>query len=205
MSELLKGRAHPTVTYERTEAHRAAVGERTRGRWVGDRSPNYRHGMTNSPTYVSWLAMKGRCLNPANRAYPHYGGRGIGVCERWLTFTNFLADMGVRPDGRVLGRIDHARGYEPGNVEWTTPTENTAERNQRLPVPREARNVERARRLRDALRAHPEWSNVTIKAAVGVGNDAVARARRELEEAGEIPRLAPRFGRAGGDRVAGTK
>jgi hypothetical protein len=63
--------------------------------------------------------MKTRCLNPNASTYPRYGGRGVKVCERWLDFENFLADMGEAPGpGYQLHRIDSTRGYEPGNCEW---------------------------------------------------------------------------------------
>ena len=77
-------------------------------------------GGKTSPTYVSWRAMMQRCRCPSHVAYPRYGGRGITVCERWLSFPNFLADMGERPDGLTLDRIKNHKGYEPGNCRWVT-------------------------------------------------------------------------------------
>lgn len=65
-----------------------------------------------------------RCLNPNNRLYPEYGGRGISICERWMIFENFLADMGLRPKGTTIDRFPNNDGdYEPGNCRWATPKE----------------------------------------------------------------------------------
>ena len=87
-------------------------------------SVNWEH----TPTYHSWHAMKQRCLNPNSTHYNRYGGRGITVCNRWKYFLNFLHDMGERPEGKELSRIDEAQGYEPGNVVWETHLENTQRR-----------------------------------------------------------------------------
>lgn len=62
--------------------------------------------------------MRDRCTNPRRNGYPHYGGRGITVCERWQKFENFYADMCPAPPGLTLDRIDVNRGYEPGNCRW---------------------------------------------------------------------------------------
>lgn len=72
--------------------------------------------------------MKQRCLNPKNASYPRYGGRGIGVCDRWLTFEGFLADMGTRPAGMTLDRIEGDGDYGPGNCRWAGKTLQTANR-----------------------------------------------------------------------------
>jgi len=72
-----------------------------------------------------------RCFNPNVRDYCNYGGRGITVCERWLKFENFYADMGDPPPGKWLDRRNNDRGYGPDNCHWTTPTEQA--RNRRSP------------------------------------------------------------------------
>lgn len=75
-------------------------------------------------TYQSWRHMKSRCNNPSNLDYPNYGGRGITVCDRWLNdYDAFFEDMGERPKGFSLDRINNNGNYEPLNCRWATPTE----------------------------------------------------------------------------------
>lgn len=76
--------------------------------------------------YGSWQAMKNRCYNKNNVDYHYYGGRGITVCERWIdSFVDFAIDVGDRPIGMTLDRIDNDGNYEPNNVKWSTQSEQT--------------------------------------------------------------------------------
>ena len=80
-------------------------------------------GGKKSPTYKTWQAMLDRGTNTNSENYPNWGGRGITVCDRWIKFENFLEDMGERPKGLSIDRIDNNKGYEPGNCKWSTRLE----------------------------------------------------------------------------------
>jgi hypothetical protein len=81
-----------------------------------------------SPEYQSWTSMLARVRATTGRRYRDYGAGGITVCERWLVFENFLADMGPRPAGTSIDRINNDGNYEPGNCRWATDSQQVANR-----------------------------------------------------------------------------
>jgi hypothetical protein len=91
-------------------------------------SRNKQHGLTDTIEHRTWARIRRRCNSPSYHNYPRYGGRGISVCARWDDFANFLADMGARPEGMTLDRIDNDGNYEPSNCRWATPTQQSRNR-----------------------------------------------------------------------------
>lgn len=78
--------------------------------------------------YYIWCDMRRRCADTKHRQFKDYGGRGVAVCDRWLNFAAFMDDMGLRPDGMSLDRIDNEKGYSPDNCRWSTRKEQNSNR-----------------------------------------------------------------------------
>lgn len=88
-----------------------------------------KHGKHGSGAYKTWDKMIQRCTNPKNHAYKHYGEKGVFVCKEWMEFKSFYADMGDRPNGMTIDRLNHEDGYYKENCVWTTQesqTQNTS-------------------------------------------------------------------------------
>jgi hypothetical protein len=138
--------------YERTLAIRAAQSKR-----------QTRHGLSHTPTHELWTAIIQWCTNPKNINYRWYGGRGTAVCDRWMKFDDFLADMGEKPEGMILGRADRKGNFEPGNCAWQ---------------PRQQADLERRReksrqRYRRRVEEDPEYSRwVHMKQRHGLDREA---------------------------------
>lgn len=105
--------------------------------------PGVKHGMCYTPTYNSWFSMKRRCSGKIAEKNARYRDRGITVCERWHSFIHFFEDMGLRPPGTTLERVDNNKGYDPGNCKWATPKEqqNNTRLNRRVTFAGKTQNV----------------------------------------------------------------
>jgi hypothetical protein len=128
----------------------------------------FKHGHSNSAgkrastkAYMCWRNMIRRCSNEKCVTYSSYGGRGIKVCDRWLVFENFLADMGEPPLGKEIDRIDNDGNYEPRNCRWATKLEQAA-------------NKRTSSRItyRGETKSIPEWAKI-----IGI---SAARLRQRL-------------------------
>lgn len=130
-----------------------------------------RGGRNSTATYCVWTSMIQRCENPKVRSFHRYGGRGIRVCDRWRgSFEAFLADMGEKPSGRTIDRIDVNGNYEPSNCRWATPAEQARNRGNNVLT------ADGVRTIRDRL-SHGERA-LSIARELGVGVRTVYSVKR---------------------------
>lgn len=127
-----------------------------------------RHGRSHEArgsAYASWRSMRDRCNAPNNPEYSNYGGRGIRICQRWDSFKAFVADMGERPPGTSIDRIDVNGNYEPGNCRWATSVQQN--RNRRT-------GVLDADRVREILGRHEHGeSQRSVSRRLGIASRTV--------------------------------
>jgi hypothetical protein len=122
--------------------------------------------------------MRERCRNPTHHKYPLYGGRRITVCDRWLdSFENFLADMGERPKGKTLDRINQDGDYEPMNCRWAEPTQQNRNR-------RGCLTVDQVRAIRHALEREKARAELAVEYGVSpatIGDIARGKTWRDID------------------------
>lgn len=121
------GNSHTVSSFHLTGGYTKSCGCAT-SKWLSESSST--HGMSNTVEYEAWKMMKRRCLNPNDKFYFNYGGRGIKICDRWLaSFENFLLDIGKKPsDSYSLDRINSDGNYEPNNCRWATRKQQASNR-----------------------------------------------------------------------------
>lgn len=126
------------------------------------------------PLYCVWASMRNRCFNPNYRQWNDYGGRGIEICERWDDFHVFVKDMGERPNGYTLDRIDNNRGYNPENCRWASRKQQQLNRRISVYVEIEGR----------------KYRAIDLAHEVGVKTDTiVSRAKRGLPLKGVMSKV----------------
>lgn len=129
------------------------------------------------PLYGIWSNMKTGCLNVRNHAFPRYGGAGISICRRWLSFKNFVQDMGARPSLKhTIERKDGRLGYSPSNCRWATYTEQNRNRRDNVNI-----------RVRNETKTASEWAF-----ALGITPEAVYK-RIALGWSPERAAITPKY------------
>lgn len=144
------------------------------------------------PLYVTFHQMIQRCYNPGHKSYAYYGGRGILVCARWFySFENFVTDMGERPEGMTLDRIDTNKGYEPTNCRWATAVQQA--QNRRNAIPPEILDLIPKKRFDEGwtIKRISEEFDVSDKVILACTGRKTQVYREKVEEGAKKYRLIP--------------
>lgn len=124
-----------------------------------------------TPEYRAWASAKSRCYNPKYRWFFRYGGRGITMCDRWSnSFENFFLDMGKRPHGRSLDRINNDGNYEPSNCRWATWRQQRMNSTLPNPVPKKKLNPEQVKEIKRLLDTNESQSSIAQRFGVTQAN-----------------------------------
>ena len=134
---------------------------------MANKLKHWMYGTPTHHTYQTWTNMIQRCTNPLAWGFKNYGGRGITVCKRWLKFENFLKDMGVRPEGKTIERINNNAGYTKSNCRWATTAEQSVNRRNNRPLTFESKTQPMSVWAKElniryetlAVRKHRGWSD----------------------------------------------
>ena len=130
------------------------------------------------PLYSVWQSMKRRCNNPNSPSYHRYGGRGISVCKEWMNdFKQFVSDMGERPEGTSLDRMDNALGYSKDNCRWATRQEQQRNREHKVMVTIEGVEY-RAIELADI--SGLRYDTIVQRASIGLSYEEVINPTRRV-------------------------